>query len=46
MSTLGFDNYVEPLKLYRQKYRESTKGDKQGGEGEFGEGMGEDMLGE
>ncbi|XP_022242177.1 nuclear transcription factor Y subunit beta-like isoform X2 [Limulus polyphemus] len=28
MSTLGFDNYVEPLKLYLQKYRESMKGDK------------------
>ncbi|KAK2157597.1 hypothetical protein LSH36_188g05034 [Paralvinella palmiformis] len=28
MSTLGFDNYVEPLKVYLQKYRESTKGDK------------------
>jgi nuclear transcription Y subunit beta len=28
MSTLGFDNYVEPLKLYLQKYREATKGDK------------------
>lgn len=28
MSTLGFDNYVEPLKLYLQKYRESTKGEK------------------
>ncbi len=22
MSTLGFDNYVEPLKTYLQKYRE------------------------
>ena len=22
MATLGFDNYVEPLKLYLQKYRE------------------------
>lgn len=22
MQTLGFDNYVEPLKLYLQKYRE------------------------
>ncbi len=32
MSTLGFDNYVEPLKLYLQKYREATKGDKQGSE--------------
>ncbi|XP_058449503.1 uncharacterized protein LOC131429419 [Malaya genurostris] len=25
MYTLGFDNYVEPLKLYLMKYRESTK---------------------
>jgi len=25
MSTLGFDNYVEPLKVYLSKYRESTK---------------------
>ena len=22
MATLGFDNYIEPLKLYLQKYRE------------------------
>jgi len=28
MSSLGFDNYVEPLKLYLQKYREANKGDK------------------
>lgn len=28
MTTLGFDNYVEPLKLYLQKYREATKGEK------------------
>ncbi|XP_064604796.1 nuclear transcription factor Y subunit beta-like [Liolophura sinensis] len=28
MSTLGFDNYVEPLKQFLQKYRESTKGEK------------------
>lgn len=28
MSVLGFDNYVEPLKLFLQKYRESMKGDK------------------
>jgi len=28
MTTLGFDNYVEPLKLYLTKYRESIKGDK------------------
>merc|ERR1719445_1038057 len=32
MSTLGFDNYVEPLKLYLQKYRESMKGEKQPGD--------------
>jgi len=28
LSTLGFDPYVEPLKLYLTKYRESVKGDK------------------
>merc|ERR1712109_322163 len=33
MSTLGFDNYVEPLKLYLQKYRESMKGERQPGDG-------------
>jgi len=27
MTTLGFDNYVEPLKMYLQKYREATKDD-------------------
>jgi len=32
MSTLGFDNYVEPLKLYLQKYRESVKGERPLGE--------------
>ena len=42
MSTLGFDNYVEPLKIYLQKYREAMKGDKQT-EGEF-EAIGE-LLG-
>ena len=35
MSTLGFDNYVEPLKLYLQKYREAMKGDKHGEEFEI-----------
>ena len=30
MTTLGFDNYVEPLKMYLQKYREATKGDNPG----------------
>ncbi|KAL5015409.1 hypothetical protein ScPMuIL_009679 [Solemya velum] len=33
MSTLGFDAYVEPLKLYLQKYRESNK-DKSAGSGD------------
>lgn len=28
MSTLGFDKYIEPLKLYLAKYRESVKGEK------------------
>lgn len=26
MSTLGFDKYVEPLKLYLQKYRDAARG--------------------
>ena len=32
LSTLGFDPYAEPLKLYLTKYRESIKGDKSLGE--------------
>ena len=28
MSTLGFDRYVEPLKLYLAKYRDSVRGDR------------------
>jgi len=28
MSTLGFDKYVEPLKIYLHKYREAVKGEK------------------
>eukprot|EP00591_Stephanopyxis_turris_P004448 CAMPEP_0195525208 /NCGR_PEP_ID=MMETSP0794_2-20130614/25522_1 /TAXON_ID=515487 /ORGANISM="Stephanopyxis turris, Strain CCMP 815" /LENGTH=199 /DNA_ID=CAMNT_0040655611 /DNA_START=252 /DNA_END=851 /DNA_ORIENTATION=+ len=28
MSTLGFDKYVEPLKLYLTKYREAVRGEK------------------
>jgi len=47
MSTLGFDNYVEPLKLYLQKYRECSKGEKgmagmapgEGGEQEISDDM-------
>ncbi|XP_071961033.1 uncharacterized protein [Antedon mediterranea] len=31
MSNLGFDNYVEPLKVYLQKYRDSVKGEKSSG---------------
>lgn len=37
MSTLGFDSYVEPLKLYLQKYREAAKGDKSVAHGGGGE---------
>ena len=33
MANLGFDNYVEPLKIYLQKYRESMKCDTVGGGG-------------
>eukprot|EP00275_Glaucocystis_incrassata_P001314 EC122534.1.p1 GENE.EC122534.1~~EC122534.1.p1 ORF type:complete len:144 (+),score=11.65 EC122534.1:39-470(+) len=28
MSTLGFENYTEPLKIYLAKYRDSQKGEK------------------
>lgn len=38
MSTLGFDNYVEPLKTYLQKYRESIKGERAAGSEGFEEG--------
>ncbi|XP_057374332.1 nuclear transcription factor Y subunit beta-like [Daphnia carinata] len=38
MSTLGFDNYVEPLKNYLQKYRESIKGERTAGADGFEEG--------
>lgn len=40
MSTLGFDSYVEPLKLYLAKYRESVKvekNDKKDNIGSFGQ---------
>lgn len=30
MQTLGFDNYLEPLRIYLQKYRDSLKDDKDG----------------
>ena len=38
MSTLGFDNYVEPLKIYLQKYRESIKGERTAGGETYEEG--------
>ena len=28
VSTLGFDGYIKPLKLYLQKFREAIKGEK------------------
>ncbi|KAM4569578.1 nuclear transcription factor Y, beta a isoform 1-T2 [Odontesthes bonariensis] len=39
MSTLGFDMYVDPLKLYLQKFREAMKGEK----GIPGVGVGESL---
>lgn len=45
MSTLGFDNYVEPLKTYLQKYRESIKGDRVAGADGFEEGTEELAFG-
>lgn len=43
MTTLGFDNYVEPLKVYLTKYRESLKGEKVINVGEYQQGVeGED----
>lgn len=34
MSTLGFDKYVEPLKIYLSKYRETVRGEKDKLEGQ------------
>ncbi len=48
MSTLGFDKYVEPLKLYLSKYREAVRGDKPekgGGSGAGGGGGGGSGVG-
>ena len=28
MSTLGFDSYVEPMKIFLSKYRDSIKGER------------------
>lgn len=33
MATLGFDNYIEPLKMYLMKYREYTMRNEKGGDG-------------
>lgn len=38
MSTLGFDKYVDPLKIYLAKYRESVKGEKPDRKGKREEG--------
>ncbi|KAL7882506.1 hypothetical protein SRHO_G00001640 [Serrasalmus rhombeus] len=43
MSTLGFDMYVEPLKLYLQKFREAMKGEK-GIAVPVSEGLGEELA--
>nr|AAR12909.1 nuclear transcription factor-Y B subunit 2 [Bufo gargarizans] len=45
MSTLGFDSYVEPLKLYLQKFREAMKGEKGiGGTVTTADGLGEELT--
>lgn len=36
MSTLGFDKYVEPLRLYLTKYREAIRGEKPDNHGKGG----------
>ncbi|KAJ7414798.1 Nuclear transcription factor Y subunit beta [Willisornis vidua] len=45
MSTLGFDSYVEPLKLYLQKFREAMKGEKGiAGAVTTGDGLSEELT--
>ncbi|KAM4712171.1 nuclear transcription factor Y, beta a isoform 1-T2 [Anableps anableps] len=44
MSTLGFDMYVDPLKLYLQKFREAMKGEKGMTGVAVGESLGEDLT--
>ncbi|XP_077450618.1 nuclear transcription factor Y, beta a [Stigmatopora argus] len=46
MSTLGFDMYVEPLKLYLQKFREAMKGEKGIAGVTVGESLGEELTDE
>ena len=43
MSSLGFDNYVAPLKLYLNKYREAQKGGDKGSSA-AGDGAGDSSL--
>ncbi|XP_054036789.1 nuclear transcription factor Y subunit beta isoform X3 [Rissa tridactyla] len=44
MSTLGFDSYVEPLKLYLQKFREAMKGEKGIATVTTGDGLSEELT--
>ncbi|KAL4624965.1 nuclear transcription factor Y subunit beta isoform X1 [Arapaima gigas] len=44
MSTLGFDMYVEPLKLHLQKFREAMKGEKGVTSVAVNEGTGEELT--
>ena len=43
MSTLGFDKYVDPLKVYLGKYREAVRGEKPDKHGRGSMGMNDDM---
>ncbi|EWM28041.1 ccaat-box binding factor hap3 [Nannochloropsis gaditana] len=45
MSTLGFDKYVEPLKHYLVKYRESVKGGEKADGGKKGKSEGTQVTG-
>lgn len=44
MTALGFDNYIGPLKIYLQKYRESIKGERQTAGDGFDDGSEEHYI--
>ena len=44
MSTLGFEKYVDPLKIYLTKYRESVKAEKPDKKAKRDDAAGEAML--
>jgi len=45
MSTLGFDRYIDPLKVYLGKYRDAVKGDKpEKKQGKKGDGLDDQYM--